>query len=72
MTKLMSYKYTINSSSQMFTISSFSTFSSFIFSDHISLKYYYIFSFYKVTNFTIKKSPHPLKEIFCKYQLPVT
>jgi hypothetical protein len=56
----------------MFTISSFSTFSSFIFSDHISLKYYYIFSLYKVTNFTIKKSPHPLKEIFYRYQLPVT
>jgi len=66
----MSYKYTMNPSSQRFTISSFST--AYIFSEYLFLKYYCTFSLYKVTDFTIGESPRPSKETFCRYQLPVT
>jgi hypothetical protein len=64
----MSYKYTMNPSSQMFTIFLFSTFLVYIFSESISLKYHCTFSLYKVTDFTTGESPRPLKKTFCKHQ----
>jgi hypothetical protein len=67
----MSYKYTINHLSQRFTISSFSTFLVYIFSESISVKYHYIFSIYKVIDFIIRKSLCPLKETLCKYLLSI-
>jgi hypothetical protein len=67
----MCYKYIMNPLSQKFTISSFSTFLSYIFSESVFLKYHCIFSLYKVTDFTIKESSHPSKEIFYMYQLLV-
>jgi hypothetical protein len=57
----MCYKYTMNPSSQRFTISSFSIFLAYIFLESISLKYYYGFSLYKVTDFTIGEFSCPLK-----------
>jgi len=72
-TRFMCYKYIMNPSSQKFTISSFLTFLSYIFSESIFLKYLCIFFLYKVTDhFTIKESLHPSKDIFYMYQLPVT
>jgi len=65
----MGYKYTMNHLSQRFTISSFSTFSVCIFSESISVKYHYIFSLYKITDFIIGESLCPLKETLCKYLL---
>jgi uncharacterized membrane protein len=53
------HKYTMNASSQMFTIFSFLIFLAYIFSESISLKYHYTFSLYKVIDFTIRKSPRP-------------
>jgi len=46
------------------------TFSTYIFSESIFLKYHCTFSLYKVTNFTIRKFPCLLKGIFCRYWLP--
>jgi hypothetical protein len=66
----MSYKYTMNPSSQRFTISSFST--ACIFSEHLSLEYYCIISLNKVTNFIIGEFLCLSNDIFCKYQLLVT
>jgi hypothetical protein len=71
MIRFMCYKYIMNPLSQKFTISSFSTFLSYIFSESVFLKYHCIFSLYKVTDFTIKESSHPSKEIFYMYQLLV-
>jgi hypothetical protein len=68
----MSYKYTMNSSSQKFTISSFSILLAYIFSEFIYLKYYCTFSLYKVIDFNIGEFWHPSKRIFCRYQLPIT
>jgi hypothetical protein len=66
----MSYKYTMNPSSQRFTISSFSTV--YIFSEHLSLKYYCIFSLNKVTDFIIGEFLRLSNDTSCRYQLPVT
>jgi hypothetical protein len=71
MIRFMCIKYIMNPLSQKFTISSFSTFLSYIFSESIFLKYHCIFSLYKVTDFTIKESSHPSKKIFYMYQLLV-
>ena len=49
----MGYKHTTNHSNSRLTISSFLTFSAYIFLKSISLKYQCIFSLYKVTNLTI-------------------
>jgi hypothetical protein len=64
MTRFMGYKYTINPSSQRFTISSFLLFSVYIFSEFISLKYHYILSLYKITDFTIRESLYLYKKNF--------
>ena len=53
MIRFMCYKYIMNPLSQKFTISSFSTFLSYIFSESIFLKYHCIFSLYKVTDLSI-------------------
>ena len=66
----MGYKYTMNPLSQRFTISLFSIFLAYIFSESISLKYHCIFSLYNVTDFTIKKIPTSIKENLL--QVPVT
>ena len=64
----MSYKYTTNPSSQIFIIFSFLIFLAYIFSKFISLKYYCMFSLYKVTEFTIEDSSRPSNGIFYRYQ----
>ena len=54
----MSYKYTIKSLKKinnLFIICCIYMY----FSEYLSLKYYCIFFFYKVTDFTIKKSSRP-------------
>jgi len=38
----------------------------------ISLKYHCVLSLYNVIDFTIKESPHPSNETFCRHQLPIT
>jgi hypothetical protein len=65
--RFISYKYTMNPSSKRFTISSF--FSVYIFSKHISLEYYCIFSLYKVIDFIIGESTRSSKET--RHQLSV-
>jgi len=65
--RFISYKYTMNPSNKKFTISSF--FTVYIFSKHLSLKYYYIFSLYKVIDFTIRECTRPSKET--RHQLSV-
>jgi hypothetical protein len=67
----MSYKYTMNPSSQMFIISSFSP--AYIFSELIlSLKYYCTFSLYKATDFTFEESHVHQRGLFTgtSYQSP--
>jgi hypothetical protein len=68
--RFMSYKYTINPSSQRFTISSFST--AYIFSEYLSLKYYCTFSLYKVTGFIVGESHVHQRGLFAgtSYRLP--
>jgi len=65
----------MNPSSQMLIISLFLTFSLYIFSEFISLKYHYTFSLYQVTDFTIREFLHLLNETFYNYlslELPNT
>jgi hypothetical protein len=57
--RFMGYKYTMNPSSQRFTISSFSIILEYIFLESISLKYHCAFSLYKVTDFTIREFSCP-------------
>ena len=64
----MSYKYTMNPSSQRFTISLFSIFLAHIFSEFISLKYHRIFFLHIAIDFTIKESSHLSKITFCMHR----
>ena len=67
MTRFMGYKYTINLSSQRFTISSLST--AYIFSKHLSLKYCCTISLYKATNIT-HSVYQPFGLFLSSYQIP--
>ena len=60
----MGYKNTINPSSKKFTISSFSIFLAYIFSESISLKYHCTFSLYIVIDFSIRESSRPSRGSF--------
>jgi hypothetical protein len=61
----MRYKYTMNPSSQGFTISSFLTFSAYIFSESISLKYHCTFcSFLTKLLILLRRVPTFIKENF--------
>jgi hypothetical protein len=55
-TRLMEFKYTMTPSNLRFTIFLFLTFSTYILSESIFLKYHYTLSLYKVNNLSIKKS----------------